>query len=378
MKKVLWVILGAVAIMSLLAAGCGSSSSEDPAERIDNAYKKAMDYKTVHENYEMTLTMDGDASAMGDEFAMLLPLELTISGEGDFDNSDKSNPAMQMTMAIEGMSDIIDNAMAASGGSAADMMDAGMFDDLFGDMEIKLVDNVLYMKLMGEWYESDTAELTSQAGGNVEEVDTACTQDAMQEKLVPSAMLSDIEEVGDEDVDGESTTHYKAKVDVGKITDVSTEIAKECNQEDAAAELETGGSQLSDMFETLDVELWIDGDDNVRKVKMDVDLDTGTLTGFEDVEMDAYQSDAMASLIITVSVTMTQSGFDEDVNIEAPTDAKPMEDLLDAFGSLGGFGTGFEDVEDMTGDGFDDVGTTTDDETETSTTSSTTTNPFST
>ena len=380
MKKVLLLMVGAALLLSLLAMGCGSSG-DDPATTIDNAYKKSLDYKTVHEEYEMKIAIDGDASAIDESLAFLLPLDMTITGSADIDNSDKDDPKMQMSVSLEGLGDIIENAAAAGGSEEMEaVMGGGMFDTLFSNMEVRLVDRTLYLMMMGSWYEMDTQEMASQATGAPEDLDTSCAQDAMEEKLVPSAVLTDIEEIGDEDIDGESTRHFKAKVDIGKATDVMAEVARDCDQADAAGALEGGSSDLTEMFKTLDVEIWVDGDDNMRKLIVNMELDTAAFSGFEDTNMDADQAAALETMSISMTMTTTQSRFDEDVDIKAPEGALPFEDL---FGNFMGMDSGFDDMDS----GFDDIGTTTDDvdtgtgtggDTGTIPETPTTTNPFST
>lgn len=371
MKRYLILIVGAAMVLSLLAAGCGGS--EDPATKIDNAYTNSLNYKTVHADYDVNLKVDGDASAIDESLASLLPLDLTVSGSGDVDNSDKENPKLQATVKIEGLADIISNASAASGSDEMEaIVGSGMIETLLSDLEVKLIDKVFYLKIMGSWYEADTSELASEATGDTEDLDTTCFQDAMEEKLVPSAVLSDIEEAGDEDVDGESTKHYKAKVDVGKVTDVLAEIARDCDQAEAAGALEGGSSDLAAMFKTLDVDLWIDGDDNLRKMTLTVELDTAAISGMGDVDLDSDQEEALESLSVSMTATMVMSNFDEDVSIDAPEDTLPFDELLGLGSGLGGMGSGFGDR-----GGFDGSGTTTDGDTGTSTGSSTTSNPYS-
>ncbi len=354
------VSIMAAGAMALLAIGCGGGSNGDPAEVIDKAYAKSFDYDTLHSEYDVQLKVSGDVSTLSPELQGILPLELGISGSADVDNSDTENPKMQATVSLDGLNDIIQGMV---GGMSANETEAAatanMVSSLFSNLEFKMVDKVFYVSMMGSWYEVDTNEVTSQVAGGADEVDSKCVQDAIKEKVIPSAVLTGIEDVGSEDIDGEKTTHYKASVDMAKLVEATAEASRQCDQAETAGGLEGAKSQLNDMFKKMDVDMWIDGDNNVRKLKMDMEIDTAALSGMGDTPLGSDQEKALESMSITLTATVIQSGFNEDVDITAPEGALPLEDLL------GGFGVGGNGL----GGGLGGGG---------GSTSSTTTNPFNT
>ncbi len=356
------VSIMAAGAMALLALGCGGGGKGDPAEVIDRAYAKSFDYDTLHSEYDVQLKISGDASTLSPELQGILPLELGISGSADIDNSDTENPKMQATVSLDGLNEIIQGLV---GGTSANETEAAatanMIGSLFSNLEFKMIDKVFYVNMMGSWYQVDTNEVASQVGGGTDEVDSKCIQDAVKEKVVPSAVLTGIEEIGSEEIDGKQTTHYKASIDMAKLVDAAAEASRQCDQAETAGGLEGAKSQLNEMFKKTDVELWVDGDDNVRRFKIDVEIDTAALSNMGDTPLGSDQEKALESMSIAITATVNQSGFNEDVDITAPEGALPLEDLL---GGLGVGGNGL-------GGGFGGMGGA-------GATSSTTTNPFNT
>jgi hypothetical protein len=356
--------LAVAGAMTLLAVGCGGSvGGGEPSEVIDRTYAKSFDYKSLHADYDVKLSVSGDISSLSPELQGLLPMDLGVNGGADVDNSDKENPKVQATINLTGLEDIISAAasMSDSVGDAEAQATAGMVSSLLSNMEMKMIDKMLYLKMMGSWYEMNTADLSSQVSPDAGNVDTKCAEDAVKDKMKPSQVLTNIEKVGSEKIDDKDTTHYKAGVDVAKFADASIDVSKQCGQEQAAGNVEEVKDQLADMFKKLDVEMWIDGDDNLRQLKIDMELNPAGLSQMGTSLLDKDQVKALEDLNIALTVTVTASRFNEDVDISAPENPLKLEDLLGGFGS--GLGGGLGGSSSSGGLGLG---------------SSTTTNPFST
>jgi hypothetical protein len=123
------------------------------------------------------------------------------------------------------------------------------------------------------------------------------------------SVSGDVEKVGSEKVRGEDTTHYRAEVDLRKYP----ERLPEKDREQARVAVERLIDQTGSP--TYPIELWIDGDDLVRRVRVSYD--------FEGAQQASF--------------TMTMEFFDFGTAIDvSPPPAKDVQDLTDLARSLPG------------------------------------------
>jgi hypothetical protein len=116
-------------------------------------------------------------------------------------------------------------------------------------------------------------------------------------------VTEDVEELGTEDIDGESTTHYRVVVDV----------------EDAAAQAEgVTQQQVSDITQqtgqsTVEMEVWIDESDRIRRIAQTVDL--------SEAEMVRAEADMQG----TIDVTIDLRDFGTQVDIDEPAEGEVVD-----------------------------------------------------
>lgn len=254
--------LAVTAVAALALAGlaaCGDGSSEDatgtdpagasiepaevgetvdPEDFVDDVITGITDASTAH----LTMALEGGPAG--------------ITMEGDVDYS-ASPPEMAMTMTNTQM-----------GG---------------GEMQVVLVDGVLYVKMpdvgRGKWVKMDLSAEGSPLSGD------------LMGNLDPSEQLSKFKEsvtkvefVGEEDVDGESLKRYTMTMRADALKDLQEEL---------------GTSERTDLPSVITYDLWLDDDGVLRQTKV-----------------------AMGDL---GSVTMTLSEWGEPVDIEAPASADVVE-----------------------------------------------------
>ena len=169
----------------------------------------------------------------------------------------------------------------------------------------------------------------------------------------PKALLKDVKTVGQEDIDGTATTHYQATIDLDKAITEGAAAAKNSGKTDEAARLEAARGQLTGAVKQLNLEWWLDGDNQLRQVKADVSVEPGSLApllasmesgkpGAESGTVDparAAEGKAKAEAAlkgiqsITINATVKFSGFGENVQIAKPEgDVKQLSDLMGSFG----------------------------------------------
>jgi hypothetical protein len=283
MTRVLSGVAGSVLLLSAAAcAGDGTDTAEDtpgsdtassasveesPAAD-DTAESPSADGETDAEGgYDSAELLDAMKAAIADAESAHVTMEVNgngqqaMTGEGDVSYAGDST-AMQMTMSIPQM------------GS--------------GEMEIRMLDGVMYMAMppmtpQGKFIKIDTNDPNSPLGdlSGVTTGDPLATFDAFD------AGLQDVEYVGAEDVDGEQMDHYVLTVDAKKA-------AKAQDQK-----------WQQGMPDTISYDMWLDDSDLMRRIEFDMGAMMGQSGG-------------------TGGMVMTMSDWGEPVSVKAP----PAKDLM--------------------------------------------------
>jgi hypothetical protein len=140
--------------------------------------------------------------------------------------------------------------------------------------------------------------------------------------------VADVQKVGEDEIDGIATTHYRANLDPAKIAA-------------ALGALDKLGSGAAAATGSMPVDLWVDADGHVVRVTQTMDL---TSAG-------------------TITWTLDLREFGAPLSLTAPSGALDLGSLLGGLGSLvgGGSGSGSGDLGEVSGllDGLLGAGTTT-------------------
>jgi hypothetical protein len=115
------------------------------------------------------------------------------------------------------------------------------------------------------------------------------------------AGAEEVEELGEAEVDGTDTTHYRATVDLRKA-------AKEAGAVSDRGRFEAFVDRLGD--DQLDVDVWLDGEDRVRRLRYEAPVPD--------------EKDASA----TVTLEFSDFGSDEGVEVPAAADATDVTDKV--------------------------------------------------
>lgn len=397
MKKIaIFIMLVTGLIMAVgVVAGCGGNGGgEAPSAKVDKAIQKNPDIKSGRIDFEVNISGSGNLAALsGDTTAGggSQNFSLGISGAADFDNNDPANPKAKGAVTFTGLSELIAQMGAASGDTSGFDMSSitDQIASFLKDVEFVAVDNKLYLKLAGTWYDMGDASSMGDLGGlgalggagglggslgTSTSADTQCFENAMKDPVKISAdkLFKNLSEVGSEKIEGTDTTHYKAEVDIDKAIATFSEIAKSCGQPEAAGGLEGGQAQLSQFFKATTVEMWIDKDNIMRQAKISAEIDpkaisdVGSAMGGSLGGTDTTSSSGLESLKLEASVKLSKIG--ESFDIQKPEgQISKIEDLLGGLTGLGGLGGtsglgdtsglgGLEGLEGLGGTGTDSSG----------------------
>lgn len=356
MKKLLAIWAGLLLAAALLvAAGCGQAS---PGETVDKAIQTSQDVKSEHIDFDVSLEVTGDASALGPELEGVLPLVMKVTGGVDADNTDPDNPKAKGTVSFEGMEKILSSLQQAEGtADAQTQLGLDLIGGALSDLEFVTVDKKAYFKVAGTWYELGDASAFDMTGLNLSGTDTntQCYQDAMKDpaKFGSDKVFTNLQEVGEEKIDGTDTRHFRADIDLDKTLTALTEIARGCGDAEAAGGLEGGSTQLKSFFRTLQAEMWIDKDNNFRQVKINIEADPQALADLA-ASMGGSTGATTGGLdALKLNVTLKFSQFGAQFDITKPEgEIMNLEDLMSSSlgGSLGLGGTsGLEGLEGLEG-----------------------------
>lgn len=176
-----------------------------------------------------------------------------------------------------------------------------------GEAEMRLMGSVVYMKLPGAelggrpWVKFDLDALGEGAQGPVPGL-SAASNDPRGVLDALRGVSGEVEEVGDEDIRGVATTHYRASVDLDKA---QAEVPEE-----RRADFETFSDQLG--IDTLPIDVWIDDEGRARRFSYEVDTPAA--------------GETPAS---TVNLVIDLYDFGVDVDVQPP----PSEEVTD-YGEL--------------------------------------------
>lgn len=348
------VLLSLTSLASLAVWGCGDNT-QGSRNTVDAAFDNLSQAESYRLDMDLALEMNGDLSKVAPEAAAVLPLALDFRAVIDADLSDLKDLRMRIhDIRLDGLDKMLRDLASTSGGTEAQgAMMAGMVNQMLEGTEVVFIGTTYYFNFAGSWYElplDNLARDAQQKSGDV--VDMDCLMDKYQnlysaDNLMSAYMenpsvLVDLRKVGSADIDGVSTGHFQAAVDGQKMTDMMNtamqdymDAMRECGMpqdtgvDDMDQEMQDFMDAMQSAFDASTVELWIDEDDNIRRYRMDMNLDMGELARTIGDDSDARDLETMT---LKITTTLKYSAFGEDMEIEAPSDTLPFEDLLNLFG----------------------------------------------
>jgi hypothetical protein len=156
-----------------------------------------------------------------------------------------------------------------------------------------------------------------------------------------AAQGSDVRDLGTETIDGVETRGLGATITYGDMIEAQGMDADDLREQMAAGA--GGDEQFSEMFDqviegmfamAMPVEVWVDGDDRVRRITLDLNM-TELMAGIAEQSGEDIGDDGMS---IKMVMDFTDYG-DETIEIEIPADAVDITDEFLALQEQGGLGT---------------------------------------
>ena len=176
-----------------------------------------------------------------------------------------------------------------------------------GQLEVVADGTTLYLRgpnlaalgVTTPWASVDLERVDDLTGTDLEDLQSSGDEASSGLGLLSGA--KEVEEVGEEELDGTETTHYRATVDLRRAVEEAGAVS------DRAA-FEAFVEQLGD--EEIDVDVWLDGEDRVRRLR------------YEQPVPD--QEGATA----TVTLDLTDLGVDEQVEVPPSAEATDITDRV--------------------------------------------------
>jgi hypothetical protein len=252
LRRICVIGLGVAAMGPL--AGCGSSSSSSSGQTV--SLTRAADVSAGAHGYKSVMSMRENVPSLG---------QLTITGNGSFSSSTHAG-SMTMQMSIP----------------AAAAQQAGLGDARF---QVVLVPGTLYMKLPPQlaekvpgakpWWQINLSQAGKLAGvpGLSSLVNGTSSESDPGQYLyfLRATAKGSVTNLGQETINGVSTTHYRADVDLQKLPD-AVPARDRAGVEQLTAALQKRGALPSGM----PFNVWIDSHQLIRQIETNF---TETLNG---------------------------------------------------------------------------------------------------
>ncbi len=303
---------GVALLLAVVLAGCGGSSSPSTPAAAPKATPPSVTTPKASPAKVLLASARTTASAGSARMAMSMQLggsgtdafAVTADGISDFSNGDA-----QLTMHF--------------GGAIAAFMK--------GDIEMRSVDRVLYLKLpsgvlssLGDGKDWISIDASKMPGGASPTSDFGLGQtDPKQFLAYLETVSDDVKAVGSEEIRGVDTTHYHATLDLGKAAD----------RANVPPELRDSLRKLAESMgksAPIPADVYVDSEGRARRITLSIDFGAfGRMLGGSG----AAGSDA----VMTMSIDLYDFGV--PVSVQAPPASDVSSMPMFGMGGFGGFGT---------------------------------------
>ena len=288
MKRTITLLVSLLVLTALLLSGCqqqGQAIPSDPVEAVKLIIDKQKDIKTQHTALDLKLALKVDGLPSDDPSAAFLKnFKASAQLEGDQDNATSD-------FSLKGTADL--GVLTAFLSQGAEKL----------EFELVKVGETLYSRLADQdWNETPMSATGS--GGAAPAADVAKLTEQMRDLLKKAAKA---ERLGDEQVSGVDTYHFKVTLDAIELISGFAAIAEETGGEAIPADqLDQVNGLLKDTDMIL--EMWVGKADlYIRKTAFQMTLDLKNIPDAPGVTM-----------FLDLGLTVTNSKLNEPVTIAKP------------------------------------------------------------
>ncbi len=257
MRRLLAPIVVLVAVLGLVASGCGGSQVAVP---------ELASFTTVAQS-----SASSDSAQFELTFEMTVPgvgKSLSFTASGGFDT-----PAKRSRIAVD-LSSLAD-LMAQAGPLLGGTVTGDLADTDPGDWKLDaIVDgDVVYLRfppLASElpdgktWVKGNAKELAQSGTSGLDQAGSLSGLDARDVFGFLEGVSGTIESVGSEDVRGVTTSHYRATLDPAKLTALVP-----ADKRESLGGIDEAAKQAG--LDDLPIDVWVDADGRLRKLAIELD-----------------------------------------------------------------------------------------------------------
>ena len=246
-----------VAALGLVASGCGGSAG------------------TIPELLSLTQVANTSAAAGTAKFALTFEMSLPVPGadgtlsfsaEGGFDTPAKRS---QMTIDLSSLAELMKQVGSSLGGTVTgDLGDSSDWKlQAVMDGDVVYLQFPLIAKELPDgktWVKGNAQEFSKTDTSGLDQFGSLSGMDPRDVFGFLKAVSGSIEAVGSEEVRGASTSHYRAKLDPAKLTELVP-----ADQRETLGGVDEAARQAG--LTELPLDVWIDADNRIRKLAIELD-----------------------------------------------------------------------------------------------------------
>ena len=290
------LLIACFAALAIAACGGDDGGDEDPAAVLDATFTNEETVDSGRFDLSLDVTTEGGEAA--GSFNASLGGPFTGEGEGF--------PQFDLDAEVE-----LDSSV----------------QDFSGDIGLTATGDSAFVSFQGNEYElpadafneftSTYEQLQQTQGSEGEEGGNLLSSLGID----PTGWLTDLENEGDEDVDGTETVKITGQADVPKLVEDLRAIAERAPEAIGPVTPKELGEldQLTDVVESAEFSFYSGTDDDLlRKIDGNIELNPSDAEGAPEA--------------VSVDFSLTLSEINEPQEISAPADAQPLQGLLDTLG----------------------------------------------
>ena len=302
-------LLAGLASLAIAACSLAGGNDEDPEEVLNATFTNEQKIESGTFEISLDVTSEGGSDSGTLEANLGGPFQ---GGDGGFPSFD-----------IEAEADVDSESQEFSGSIGLTSTGDKAFVN-FQDTDYEVPQQAFneFAKTFNQLQAQSSDQQAGDEGGNL----------LTSLGINPTNWLSDLDNEGEEDVEGTETIHISGEADVPKLVEDLKQIAENAPQAAERVTPEQLGEldQLTGIVESAELDIYSGADDKLLR-KLEASL-----------ELNPQEGDEATPESVSVDFAITLSELNEPQQIAAPSGAKPLGDLLGQLGvdpnSLGELG----------------------------------------